>query len=361
MFECFRAKPPRRGFTLTEILIVIVIIGMLMALLLPAINAARTRAKEAVIKIDLSQLEAALEHYKDTYGDYPPDFFGVQDEFPDEIRKPARAAVLRHLRKAFPRIHVSSGPNAWDEFCDHFNNHHTPNFPANLRFQDLSPASALVFWLGGLPDASFDPSNNILSSKRLRGFSANPQHPFASEGSRRKKLFDFDETRLRGFDDDENVPPADRKWERWPMYSAANTKVPYVYFKSRHKEYAFDTSGDGSGPVHPFFCAFDESKHRLIDGAAQWAARQPTGTDANICVPYLRDVKGSDPSATISERMWNKEDSFQIIAPGVDEAFGNGGAANFRVSTLSDTFSENDGDYDNLTNFSEGRLEDGAD
>jgi len=361
-------RPTRRGFTLVEILIVIVIIGMLMALALPAINAARRKAQEAVITTDISQLEMALNAYKDEYGDYPPDFFGVSDNS-DSIRRPARAAVLRHLRKAYPRMHVPSNSDpdaAWDELCTHFMLHHPnfslvdPNDPKKVDFNSLSPASALVFWLGGLPDAYQGDS-----SKQLRGFSPNPEHPFDATESSSNKLFDFDETRLRGFEVDDSDPTKSR-WKSWPMYSSAKTKIPYVYFKPRtsgssgRKEYAVDTSG-GNGPMQPFYCKFDVTGAPIVDPQAANAA-----TAENIAVPYLRDVKlkgAADVSEVAAERVWNNADTFQIISPGVDEMFGNqpvgAGAADYRNSRTGDNFSEDDGDLDNLTNFSEGRLEDG--
>jgi len=108
----------RHGFTLVELLVVIAIIGILIALLLPAVQAAREAARRSSCTNNLVQLGIALHHYESALEVFPP---GVVDA-KGPIRNEATGYHMSWLVQILPYLedsntfkHVNFAVGVYDE------------------------------------------------------------------------------------------------------------------------------------------------------------------------------------------------------------------------------------------------------
>lgn len=332
-----RQLAARLGFTLLELMVVIVIIALLMGLLLPAVNSVRRAARDAEVRKDISDLEAAITQFKVSFGVEPPSqmtLYATAAEW--DLSGPLYPNNKRYkglIRAIWPRFDFTNcgGNSNGTTF--------TSTMSASATPINLNGAECLVFFLGGM----IDPASGGFS-----GFAKDPLHPFAAASgvgaitNREGPFFEFKGASLvtatfpktfvgRLTDLDSDLIPEYRD----PLPQQTN---PYVYF-------------NGSSSYRSEMVVPSNIPSGVTGAVPTW--RNTDGLSLNssstIQMPHAY-YTGFNATSPVASRPY-KNKGIQIISPGADGAYGIGRL--FDPANLGGLYLD---DRDNITNFHPGRL-----
>jgi prepilin-type N-terminal cleavage/methylation domain-containing protein len=113
----------RPAFTLVELLVVIAIIGVLVALLLPAVQAAREAARRSNCTNNLSQLIIAVHNYEMAHGFYPPGTIDAKGPI-------VNAQIGYHHNWIIQTLPFMEERNTWNAIDKTLSVYHKKNAPA---------------------------------------------------------------------------------------------------------------------------------------------------------------------------------------------------------------------------------------
>jgi prepilin-type N-terminal cleavage/methylation domain-containing protein len=108
--DCFRRRS-RGGFTLVELLVVIAIIGVLVALLLPAIQAAREAARRSTCQNHVKQLGLATLNFENAKGELPPGHWSESVRTDGGRARVVQSSGLTYL---LPYLELTALASQWD-------------------------------------------------------------------------------------------------------------------------------------------------------------------------------------------------------------------------------------------------------
>jgi len=322
----------RQGFTLIELLVVILIIGILASLIGAAVIRALTTGKQARNRSEISQLENALEQFKNRFGVYPPSRIKLCESYASYGSTQLDIDSVAFLTKVFPRIDTTG---IWTSPGIDWNGNGVLDGPVVLEGDQC-----LVFFLGGIPGNSI-PLQCI-------GFSTNPKDPSdKTTADRIGPFFDFPSNRLVLIQ--VPLPP--------------NVNNPLSRSPSHYSFLDNNGQSDGqgnrlAGMPYAYF-----SSYKATNGYNRYynAGSYPYSDCPNLM--FLQQSNQPPlpmvwPYAEIASplKYW-KSNSFQIISAGADGVFGQGGipiangVVTWTPATAGSIYAQGSPGYDDQSNF----------
>ncbi len=294
----------RQGFSLVELMIVLIIIAILLGLLFPAIGSAVRSARVATVRAEISSLEKAIQEFKLKYGVEPPSRFALCEDSADWTGTARGRESLAFIRRAWPNFdwQDNGDPTSGSvpSVSNPIANNEQRDFNGDGDESDiiiLQGAECLLFFLGG--EAVIVDSTS--TSPVANGFSTNPAMPFVPGGTRVGPFHEFDQGRMLDTDGDLNYEYID---------TLPGQQLPYQYFSSNEGRGYAAQGPDGAWGVAGTDDDSDGTDDNITE--AGWS-----GSDDEVilngCAPYT-----NGPVA------W-KPNSFQILSPGPDFEYGVGG------------------------------------
>jgi general secretion pathway protein G len=330
----------RTGFTLIELMVVIVVIAVLVALLLPAISRSITYANQVRARQEINQLENAIQSFEATFKvDYIPSTIKLC-----ALQSSYGATQLdidsqSYLLKLFPKLSNSGSP--WKGTA-------LTGGVAYVRWTMDSTAAwsstssavleghqCLVFFLGGI-QTSTGSSPNLQYG--CLGFSTDPLDPsdfYSTNATAMPRSFDFEPKRL----------------VQWSSVSGLSATTYNSHFLSYTDPISNNTSTTSSfakgAQPYAYFSAYKTPNGYNRTSLSGYNATYDNPTLGITNGPYYF-------FGTSSPVQYVKPDTFQVICSGFDGIFGAGGpwAANGSQTNSGNV-------SDDLANFASGQLKAG--